>query len=815
MLGGAAAVFVTGAAVMVAELIAARLTAPFYGQSTVTWAALAGVTLLGVTLGNYLGGRFAAKSNRPFLVALLGAVGGAVALAALPSLLAPLAAVCGSGNAGLFLFALAAFLPPTALLGLVSPAVAAGLVRADRNGSDLGTLYFASMLGYTLGSAAAGLYLPFVLPAPAVCRCAAAALAVAAVVLIAAALRRGGAPLPYVAQVPHAPCVPISLAPLAHVFLVGFVGMASELALARLVTPVLGGSHIVWSAVFVTFIGFMGVGGIVGGRAADRFASRVPAKALYAALFAALYATVLFQTRVLGLWTMGCDAAVRIALHVLVGFAPYAFVLGFLSAFLLQKATAPALKAGDRASIGLAYAANGVGSACGSFFAGMLCVGSASLLASLPGAERPLPAEIAVGGRQAVLFRGESSYNSVTVTARRDNPHSVTLWLDRIPHTTVDTASPSFLQATYTRLLDVAVDVLSPANGRRVFVIGGGGYALPRKWAAENARTRLSRYAETNGCPYAEVTVAEIDPLVYECARRFMDAPADDGVVRNHVADGRRLADRLVREGATNRYDVVIGDTIGDAAIPYHLTTREFFAKIANSLLKPDGVCLMHVLDALDDPGLLSSIVKTLKAVFPHVVAYSYSGVWDVRQSFVVVASRRPLDVAPMADELVHRYPEALPIRLDEAACEGLARRAGAIELTDAFAPVERFVWRVLSRDVQYRAYALAEKMKERRRVGDGEGAFALARRVLEMQPEQTDALDVVDEAAQDGVDGAEALLKAQAARPSVCEEAKVRYAVYLRKKERTAEALALWREIARRWPDNPHYAATLKDLEK
>ncbi len=814
MLGGAAAVFVTGAAVMVAELIAARLTAPFYGQSTATWAALAGVTLLGVTLGNYAGGRLAAKSSRPFLVALLGAVGGAVALAALPSLLAPLAAMCGSGNAGLFLFALAAFLPPTALLGLVSPAVAAGIVRADRNGSDLGTLYFASMLGYTLGSAAAGLYLPFVLPAPAVCRCAAAALVIAAVVL-AAALRRGGAPLPYVAQVPHAPCVPISLAPLAHVFLVGFIGMASELALARLVTPVLGGSHVVWSAVFVTFIGFMGVGGIVGGRAADRFASRVPAKALYAALFAALYATVLFQTRVLGLWTMGCDAAVRIALHVLVGFAPYAFVLGFLSAFLLQKATATALRAGDRASIGLAYAANGVGSACGSFFAGMLCVGSASLLASLPGAERPLPAEIAVGGRQAVLFRGESSYNSVTVTARRDNPHSVTLWLDRIPHTTVDTASPSFLQATYTRLLDVAVDVLSPAGGRRVFVIGGGGYALPRKWAAENARTRLFRRDETNGCPYAELTVAEIDPLVYECARRFMDAPADNGAVRNHVADGRRLADQLVREGATNRYDVVIGDTIGDAAIPYHLTTREFFAKIADSLLKPDGVYLMHVLDALDDPGLLSSIVKTLKAAFPHVVAYSYSGVGDVRQSFVVAASRRPLDVAPMADELVRRYPEALPIQLDEAVCEGLARREGAIELTDAFAPVERFVWRVLSRDVQYRAYALAEKMKELRRDGDGEGAFALARRVLEMQPEQTDALDVVDEAAQDGVDGAEALLKAQAARPSVCEEAKVRYAVYLRNKGRAAETLALWREIARRWPDNPHYAATLKDLEK
>lgn len=813
MIGGAAAVFVTGAAVMVAELIAARLTAPFYGQSTVTWAALAGVTLLGVTLGNYAGGVLAQRARRPLSVAAAGAFGGAGTLVVLPSLLAPIAALCGPDDAGLFGFALLAFLPPTVLLGLVSPAVAAALVRADRNGSDLGTLYLASMLGYMVGSAAAGLYLPFVLSTSAVCRCAAVALLVAGAVLSVAGARDARPRqrvLPsslqlYTAKNASAP-LPLytagRFASLAHIFVVGFVGMASELALARLVTPVLGGSHIVWSSVFVTFIGFMGLGGLVGGRVADRVASRVPTKTLYAMLFAALYLTVVFQTRVLGLWTMGSDAALRIALHVLIGFAPYAFALGFLSTFLLQKATASALKAGDRASIGLAYAVNGVGSSCGSFFAGMLFVGSASWLALLPGASRPLPAEIAVGGRQQVLYRGESSYNSVTVTARRDDRRLVTIWLDRIPHTSVDTALPSALQASYTRLLDVAVDVLTPTGGRRVFVIGGGGYALPRKWNRDRAA-------------YAEVTVAEIDPLVSSCARRFMDAPTDNEVVHDHIADGRRLADRFVREGLTNRYDVVIGDTIGDAAIPYHLTTREFFAEIADSLLTPDGVYLMHVLDALDDPELLSSIVKTLKSVYPHVVGYSYSGVGDVRQSFVLAASRRPLDVGPMADELVARYPEALPIRLDESACEGLARRERAILLTDAFAPVERFVWRVISRDVQYRAYALAEEMLARRAGGDYESAFALAKRILAMQPEQTEALDVVDGAARDGLDGAEAVLKAQAMRPSVCEEAKVRYAVYLREKGRTMEALTIWREIARRWPKNPNYAATLRDLEK
>jgi len=803
MLRGAVAVFVTGAAVMVAELIAARLTAPHYGQSTATWAALAGVTLLGVTLGNLLGGILAQRAKRPLLVSAFGALAGAATLVALPSSLAAIARIAGPDNGGLFLFALAAFLPPTAFLGLVSPAVAAAFVRADRNGSDLGALYLASMLGYMLGSAAAGLYLPFVFPAPTVCRLAAVGLVVAGGVLLASR-QRGEMP-----QTASAPTWRMSLAfcaaqrmTLLHVFAIGFVGMATELALARLVTPVLGGSHIVWSSVFITFIGFMGPGGWLGGKVADKVSSRIPSWALYAALGLALYLTVLFQTRALGLWTMGYEAALRIALHVLVGFAPYAFTLGFLSAFLLQKATVRAIGGGDRACIGLVYAVNGVGSSCGSFFAGMLFTGSASLLAALPGAERPLPAEIAVVDLERVVFRGESGYNSVTVTQKKDDQHAITIWLDRIPHTTVDTGVPATLNASYTRLLDVAVDVLCPSEGCRAFVIGGGGYALPRKWNGERRK-------------YAEVTVAEIDPLVSSCAHRFMDAPADNEVVHDNVVDGRCLADRFAREGQTNRFDVVVGDTIGDAAIPYHLTTREFFAQIRDSLLKPDGVYLMHVLDVLDDPGLLSSVVKTLKSVYPHVIACSYSGVRDVRQSFVVAASNRPMAARPLGEALLARYPEAVPIVLGESECAALSGRDGALLLTDDFAPVERFVWRVMSRDVQYRAYALSDEMMKTLDEGDDDAAYALALRVLEMQPEQPRALEVVVDAAEYGREGAEEVARNQAMRPSTSPDAKIRYAVCLKKMGRQAEALPIWRELVRRWPRNPEYAATLKDLEK
>jgi len=797
MLPGAIAVFVSGAAVMTAELVAARLAAPFYGQSTATWAALAGATLLGVTVGNFCGGLLANRAKRPLLVAAGAALAGAISLSLVPVALPYVFSFAGMSDGGLLIFALCAFVPPTALLGAISPSIAAAFVRPDSNGRDLGVLYLASMAGSMLGSAAAGLWLPFVLPVPTVCVACAAILAITGLGLLPFVRR-------HVAAAKSAETTPprLSNSTLLHVFAVGFVAMAGELALARLVTPVLGGSHIVWSSIFITFIGWMGVGGLVGGKAADRFAAQVPVKALYIALAAALYLTVVFETRVLGLWTLGYSPAMRIVLHVFVGFAPYAFVLGFLSAFFLQKATAAALLSGDRASIGVAYAVNGIGSSCGSFFAGMIFVSSASILASLPGALRPLPAEISLDQDARILYRGESSYNSIAVTDKKNDRSLVTVWLDRVPHTTVSLANPSLLLATYTRMIDAAVDTFAPPENRRVFMIGGGGYALPRKWRREPGR-------------FKEVAVAEIDPLVSACAHRFMDAPADGAGLKDHVADGRRLADRFIAEGATNRFDVVIGDTIGDAAIPYHLATREFFAKIRDGLLAKDGVYLMHVLDVMDDPGLLASILKTLGAVFPNVVACSYSGVSDVRQSFVLAASARPLDAGTFAAEIVKRWPEALPIVIRPEDSRRLASLPCAILLTDAFAPVEKFVWRVMTRDTQYRSYALAEQMMAVKRSGDDKGAFDIAKRVLAMQQEETRALGVVADAADDGNAEAAALLAEQAARPSVREEAKVRYALYLMRQNRRSDAVEIWREVARRWPDNPNYSATLKDLEK
>ncbi len=57
-------VFVTGASVMVIELLGTRLTAPFYGTRLYVWSSLISVTMIALAAGSYAGGRCADRAER-------------------------------------------------------------------------------------------------------------------------------------------------------------------------------------------------------------------------------------------------------------------------------------------------------------------------------------------------------------------------------------------------------------------------------------------------------------------------------------------------------------------------------------------------------------------------------------------------------------------------------------------------------------------------------------------------------------------------------------------------------------------------------
>lgn len=152
-------VFLTGAAVMVIELLGTRLIAPFYGASVYVWTSLISVTLIALALGYYLGGIWAdrARSGLSFIIALAGLLTLIIPWLTGPVLLAtdPLGLRLGSFVSTLILFS-----PSLIMLGMIGPfAVKLSTSALTNVGASTGSIYAVSTLGSVIGTLFLGFYL--------------------------------------------------------------------------------------------------------------------------------------------------------------------------------------------------------------------------------------------------------------------------------------------------------------------------------------------------------------------------------------------------------------------------------------------------------------------------------------------------------------------------------------------------------------------------------------------------------------------------------------------------------------------------------
>jgi predicted membrane-bound spermidine synthase len=156
-------IFISSALLLVQEIVAGRLIAPYVGVSLYTWTAVVGVILAGMSLGNWLGGVWADRGagERAAGSVLLGAALASLAIPWLLTLIAP-----GVQQAELsllsasLLLVLGLFFIPAVLLGVVTPLLTTlALKLSDRTGHIVGRMHALAALGSILGTFLAGYWL--------------------------------------------------------------------------------------------------------------------------------------------------------------------------------------------------------------------------------------------------------------------------------------------------------------------------------------------------------------------------------------------------------------------------------------------------------------------------------------------------------------------------------------------------------------------------------------------------------------------------------------------------------------------------------
>ena len=160
-------VFVVGMGSLGAEIAAVRLLAPYFGASSVIWANTIGVVLVALSIGYWLGGRWADRN--PNLHALCRvALLAAGLLALVPFVARPLldagVDALDEISAGAFLGSLVAVLlliaAPVLLLGTVSPwALRIAMRDVEHSGEVAGRLYALGTAGSLVGTLASSLLL--------------------------------------------------------------------------------------------------------------------------------------------------------------------------------------------------------------------------------------------------------------------------------------------------------------------------------------------------------------------------------------------------------------------------------------------------------------------------------------------------------------------------------------------------------------------------------------------------------------------------------------------------------------------------------
>lgn len=413
--------------------------------------------------------------------------------------------------------------------------------------------------------------------------------------------------------------------------------MAVELLASRWLAPLFGFTLSTWAILIAVTLLAGSVGYWVGGLLSARVASWRIVGSCFLGTTVWLLAWCFgfpFVGRVL--FRLPIHLGITVAALLLIG--PSVMLMSMVLPVLVQLCR-------ERLAVGLAvgrvYATSAIGSLIGTLgtglwlvpFAGLrmstlllgvllACFGTVIVVRSR--VTKALAVTMAVlGGAQAswwlheVLHVGQrickdTMYGTVELAS---SPFQVALWVNGILQTGY---SPLWLRKgalVSSRNYFELLPYLHP-EGRRVLHVGLGAGLIPRCLLLHGLA----------------VESVEVNPVLVALVRRSLHF---EGPV--FIGDGRRLIRTL-----KTRYDFIILDAFHGESLASHLMTREAFEDVSNRL-SPGGIVSIHLI-APPQHLVTASAIRTLRAVFPHILCVQ-SGVANELQDLYVFASNRRLTV--------------------------------------------------------------------------------------------------------------------------------------------------------------------------
>ena len=452
------------------------------------------------------------------------------------------------------------------------------------------------------------------------------------------------------------------------VFFAGAIGMGLELIAARILSPYVGSSNVVWTSIIGIILASMSLGYWIGGKRADKNATidQISDILLISAIFTSII-PILETLVVKQLAEMIENLTISAILCAIIVFSIPSFILAMISPFAVK------IKSKEESEIGSLSgrisSLSTIGSIIGTFSMGFLLIPNIGvtniniiitlllIVLSIFSKEKKnkkylyvIILNISIVLILIILGKWIFKLNNPDILLDTDSQYS-RIWVKQIATEKntyktlqVDTGLESYIDidtgemgAKYLRFYDLFE--YFNKNAKDTLLIGGAAYTYPIHY--------LDKFENKT------IDVVEIDEKMTEIAQNEFGLDTSNPRLNIYNQDGRSYLNY-----SEKKYDTILIDAFKGMNAPFELTTYQALSN-AKNLLNENGIVLTNIISSIE--GENSKFIQyeyaTYKAVFDDVKIFMVnSNDREIEQNLILMGIKGNPEIDDSKFEKYNNY---------------------------------------------------------------------------------------------------------------------------------------------------------------